>query len=155
MLASWYFLGCVLAPAQGQRPADARFQPHLARSQELVYRGTYGEDNVGERRKSSRSYRVETRVFVLDTNAKESELAFFTVLKNKDGKSAEPASVPGEPTAVSLRLERVHVDPLGKLSADTGVSLGVPLDGVPTGERGIFAEVPSGRRKVDETSEAA
>jgi peroxiredoxin len=148
MIATLYLLGCVLAPAQTPPPVDARFRPHLARSQELLYRGAYVEEDLGERIQHSRSYRVETRVFVLDTTAKETELAFFTVLKNKDAKSAESA-------ASLMRLERVHVDPLGKVSADAGVSLSVPLDGVPTVESGIFVEVASGKRQGDETWEVA
>jgi peroxiredoxin len=147
MIATWYLLGCVLVPAQTPTPADARLQPHLARSQEFVYRGTYVEESLGDRTQYSRSYRVETRVFVLDAAAKETELAFFTVLKNKDAKSAEPAA--------SMRLERVRVDPTGKVSADAAVSLSVPLAGVPTAECGIFVEVPVGRRQGDETWEVA
>jgi peroxiredoxin len=142
MIATLYLLGCVLAPAQTP-PTDARFQPHLARSQELLYRGTYGEENVGERTQYTRSYRVETRVFVLDANAKETELAVLTVLKNRDGKAAEPA-------AASVRLEHVRVDALGKLLADPGVSLAVPPDGVPTIECGIVVEVAKGRKAGDE-----
>jgi peroxiredoxin len=146
MIATWYLLGCLVAPAQTPPPADPRFQPHLARSQELLYRGAYGEESLGERTQYTRSYRLETRVFVLDAVAKETELAFFTVLKNKDSKSTEPAS---------LRLERVRVDPLGKVSGDTGVSLSVPLDGVPTVECGTFVETPKGRRQGDDTWEVA
>src|SRR6266851_2661204 len=142
MIATLYLIGCVLAPAQTPA-ADPRFQPHLVRSQELLYRGTYGEEDVGERTKYSRSYRVETHVFVLDANAKETELAFMTVLKSRDGKAEDPASS-------SARLERVRIDPLGKLLADAGASLAVPLDGVPTIECGIVVEVAKGRKTGDE-----
>ena len=80
MIATLYLLGCVLVPAQTApepAPGDGRLQPHLARSQELFYRGTYGEENVGERTRYTRSFRVETRVFVLDAAAKETELGRF------------------------------------------------------------------------------
>ncbi len=165
MIATLYLLGCVLAPAQTPpqplppppttapaMPGDARLQPRLSRSQELVYRGTYGEENLGDKTQFTRSYRVETRVFVLDTTAKETELAFFTVLKYKDARPAEPAGH-AETTAASVRLERVRVDLLGKSGADAGLT--VPLEGVPTIECGIFVEVPKGRRASDETWEVA
>src|SRR5207302_10030641 len=118
MIATLYLLGCVLAPAQTSAeppPGDARLQPHLARAQELFYRGTYGEENVGERTRYTKSYRVETRVFVLDATAKEPELAFLTVLKTRDGAA--------EPTTASVRLERLRVDPLGKVTAEPGLAV--------------------------------
>jgi peroxiredoxin len=158
MIATWYLLGCVLAPLQAPSqpfpsPANPRLQPHLSRSQELVYRGAYTEEILGDRTRHTRSYRVETRVFVLDADGKEAELAVFTVLKNKDGKSAEPPTVPTELAAVSVRLERIRVDSLGKLSADHGVSLSVPLHGVPTIECGILVEAPKVGRAGDESWE--
>src|SRR6516164_6227108 len=146
MIATLYLLGCVLAPAQtppqplSSPPAttaklgDSRIQPRLPRSMELVYRGTYGEENIGDKTRYTRGYRIESRVFVLDSNAKETELAVYTVLKPKESAATEQV--------VSVRLERVHIDLLGKALSDPGISLTVPLEGVPTIECGVFVEVP-------------
>ncbi len=161
MISTLYVLACVLAPAQTTPlpppPAapvssgDARLQPHLPRSLELVYRGSFTEQTVGDKTQYTRAYRVESRVFVLDNNDKGTDLAFFTSLKFKDGKRTEPAT---EPTA-SVRLERVKVDAQGKLVAEAGQVLTVPLNGVPTAECGIFVEVPKTRRPADEAWEVA
>ncbi len=159
MIATLYLLGCVLAPAQTPsqplpsppaataKSGDLRFQPRLPRSMELVYRGTYGEENIGDKTRYTRSYRIESRVFVLDTNAKETELGVYTVLKPKESAAAEQV--------VSVRLEHLHVDPLGKVQGDPGVSLTVPLDGVPTIECGVFVEIPKERRPSEESWEVA
>lgn len=159
MIATLYVLGCVLAPAQTPplplssppaataRSGDVRFQPRLPRSLELVYRGTYGEENVGDKTHYTRSYRVESRVFVLDTNAKETELAVYTVLKPKESAAAEQV--------VSVRLEHMRIDPLGKLLGDPGVSLTVPLEGAPTIECGLFVEVPKELRPSGDSWEVS
>jgi peroxiredoxin len=112
---------------------------------ELVYRGTYGEENIGDKTRYTRGYRIESRVFVLDSNAKETELAVYTVLKPKESAATEQV--------VSVRLERVHIDLLGKALSDPGISLTVPLEGVPTIECGVFVEVPKERRPSDESWE--
>src|SRR5207248_3322592 len=53
----------------------------------------------------------------------------------------------------SVRLERVQIDLHGKINADAGVSLGIPVDSVPLLEHGVFVEIPSGRLSVTQSWE--
>ena len=150
MVATLCLLGCVLAPAQAsERPAappgEERLQgPRLVQAQEYVYRGTFTEEASGARVQFSRSYRLETRVFVLNVGARGAEVAVQTVLKARDTRPGAPPqpSISSDPTSCSVRLERAHVDARGRLTPEPGVSLAVPLDGPPTLEVGAFFELP-------------
>jgi len=172
MVATLYLLGCVLVPGQTiarpQPPAagfsrvratapaaggDWLLVPHLSRSQELVYRGVFNEENQGGRVQFSRSYRIETRIFVLDTPPSGAEVALLTVLKHRPGSGEPPLS--GDMAASSVRLERARVDLQGKIAAEPGVNLLVPLDGAPTLECGAFVALPGGRVSVGQEWSAA
>jgi peroxiredoxin len=150
MVASFYLVGCVLAI--GQPPAvggAATVETRLNRSQELVYRGTFSETALGTRVQCDRAYRVETRIFVLDAQPKSFDAAIMTILKPRDQHPAQPT---GTDTGISsVRLERVQIDPQGKLTPVVGVSLSIPLDGLPLLESGAFVEVPKGRLGVEQT----
>jgi peroxiredoxin len=146
MTATLYLIGCCLAG--GQAPAapvpsrgDWVLVPRLARGQELVYRGGYAEEAGGGHAQFSRAYRLEARVFVLDTTPRGAEVAVLTVLRDRDPQPG--ISVPAG-SACSVRLERARVDLQGRLSAD-GVNLLVPLEGPPLLECGAFLEAPAGR----------
>jgi peroxiredoxin len=163
MVATLCLLGCVLIPGQtttrpaaGVAPAapgrgaaagsgDTLLLPHLSRSQELVYRGTFTEEGQESRVKFSRSYRIETRLFVLDTPPQGADIAVLTILRHRPG-SGEPG-LTSEATA-SVRLERVHVDLQGRLTADPPAVPVVPLEGAPTLECGAFIALPGGRVHV-------
>jgi peroxiredoxin len=152
MVATLCLLGCVLAPAQS--PATGRTDerllgPRLALSQELVYRGTYDEESTGDRVRFARSYRLDTRVFVLDTPPTGAEVAVLTVLRPRDGRSSTPPGVSDEPVLSSARLQIVRVDLQGHLTAEAGVNLLAPLDGAPVVEYGPFVEVPSSRSEAN------
>jgi hypothetical protein len=134
-------LTCALAAAQAGDRSDWLLVPHLSRGQELVYRGSYAEEAVGKGVQFNRSYRLESRVFVLDTPPRGIEAALQTVLKLRLPRAERG----NEPEPSSVRLELVHVDLQGRVTADPGVALAVPLDGPATVEYGAFAEVPSGR----------
>lgn len=161
MVATLCLLGCVIAPAQ---PADARYSPsraapaalrgnwvlipRLTRAQEMVYRGTFTEECRSGTVQFQRAYRIETRIFVLDTPPRGADVAILTMLKHRN---ARPQSANSDsPTAASVRLERARVDLQGKVIPAPGVSLAVPLDGPPTIECGAFVEFSRGRIGPDE-----
>ncbi len=175
MVATFWLLGFVLAPAQAvNRPmspsaaavrGDWVLTPRLARGQELVYRGTFTEqagEGVGKVRPATpgaqvqfqRAYRFETRFFVLDAPPRGVRLAAYTTLQDR-AASAIKSGIRVEPISSSVRLERVTVDLQGKVQADPGVSLTIPLDGPPTIEVGSFLEVPRGRLVSDQGWEVA
>jgi peroxiredoxin len=123
-----------LAAAQPAGRYEALVPPQLARGQELVYSGTYEEDVRGATVQSTRLYAIESRAFVLDSDARGSELAVLTVLRGRaprgsTGQSQEPSSV---------RLVEIRLDLAGRLAP----SLSIPLDGPPTVECGQFIELP-------------
>ncbi|HEY7310503.1 MAG TPA: redoxin domain-containing protein [Gemmataceae bacterium] len=163
MAATLYLLGCILIPGQTvARPQPPRgvtaarvspgtggdwlLVPHLHRAQEMVYRGTFHEEGRGGRVQFSRSYRLETRIFVFDTPPKGAEVALLTTLKHRP--SSGSPSISSDMTPSSVRLERAKVDLQGNLKADAGVNLMVPLDGAPTLEAAAFVALPGGRVSV-------
>jgi peroxiredoxin len=166
MAATLFLLGCILIPAQSPHGAltqqrspgralapfngDWLLTPHLQRSQELVYRGTFTEEARGGRVQFSRSYRLETRILVLDTPPNGSDVAVLSLLKHRfaSGADAAPPAPNSEAALVSARLERMHVDLQGKIAAGSKVNLLVPLDGPPTLECGAFIALPGGRLRM-------
>jgi hypothetical protein len=159
MAATLYLIGCVLATGQAPAAPAARGDwvvvPRLSRGLELVYHGTYTEEGRGGHMQFSRNYRIETRVFVLDTPPRGADVVLLTVLKHRD----PAANAPGAPAAAeaavgSVRLERAFVDLQGRLTA-RGVNLTVPLDGPPLLECGAFLEAPAGRVGLEQTWEVA
>jgi hypothetical protein len=156
MAATLYLIGCVLvtaqAPAPPPRGGDWVLMPRLSRGQELVYRGGYTEQARGGHLQFHRAYRLETRVFVLDTPPRGAEVALLTVLKHRDVESGadEAANAP----SASVRLERGQVTLQGHFVVP-GVRLAVPLEGPPLLECGAFLETPSGRVGVEQTWDVA
>jgi hypothetical protein len=149
MAANFWLLMCALATAQTADRSDWVLTPRLNRGQELVYRGSYVEEAAGKGVQFTRSYRLESRIFVLDTPPRGIEVALQTILKlrtprSERGEDSEPSSV---------RLEAARVDLQGRITADPGVALAVPLDGPATLEYGAFVEVPSGRLGLKRTWE--
>lgn len=157
MLATLYLLGCVLVPGQTpprpQAPPPRAMAgsnwllvPRLNRSQELVYRGTFREQGHGSRVQFDRAYRLETRIFVLDTPPRGAEIALLSILKHRPSAGGPP--IRSEPPPASVRIERARVDLQGKLTVDAGVNLSVPVEGAPTLECGAFVALPGGRIAV-------
>jgi peroxiredoxin len=134
MLTTLSVLFGALAAAQPAGHSDGLVPPQLARGQEFVYSGTYEEDIRAATVQSNRVYGIESRVFVLDYDAKGADLALLTVLRSRTprgsaGQFQEPSSV---------RLVQSHLDREGRLSSRVPVS----LDGPPTVECGEFIELP-------------
>ncbi len=150
MTATLCLLGCLLAPAQtSDRPPPAgrgewAIAPHLSKAQELLYRGAFTEEADGADVQFNRAFRMETRVFVLETTAQGAEVAVLTVLKSRDSEP-NPAATAVEPAAESVRLELAHMNPQGGVAFDPNAAPVVPLEGPPTLESGAFVAVPDGK----------
>jgi peroxiredoxin len=130
-----------MLPAQTDGRTEWQLVPRLSRAQELVYRGSYVHETQQNGVQFSRTYRMESRIFVLDTPPRGADVALLTTWRMQTPKTERTEeSPPG-----SVRLELVKVDLQGRLTVDKGVSLAVPLDGPPSIECGAFVEVPRGR----------
>src|SRR5712692_9299332 len=140
MVANLCLLTCALLTAQTADRSGWQIVLRLSRGQELVYRGSYAEEAVGKGIHFSRSYRLENRIFVLDTHPRSTDVALHTVLKLRTPRSEHG----NEPEPSSIRLELVRVDLQGRVTADPGVGLSVPEDGPATVECGAFVEIPGG-----------
>ncbi len=156
MAATLYLIGCVLATGQAPPGPNSRGDwvvlPRLARGLELVYRGTYAEEARGGHLQFSRAYRLETRIFVLETPPRGAEVVLLTILRHRDGSPGSPPAA--EETITSVRCERAFVDLQGRINAD-GVNLAVPLEGPPLLECGAFLELPGGRLGLEQTWDLA
>src|SRR5436190_16745975 len=151
MVATFCLFTCVLATGQPADRSEWLLSPRLGRAYEVVYGGSFTEESLGNGVQFNRAGRLESRVFVLDTTPKGADLAFFTVLRQ-----AGPRTDRGEtPAVTSVRLELARVDMQGRLTADPGVSLAVPVDGPPSIECGAFVEAPRGMVSPNRTWEAA
>jgi hypothetical protein len=151
MVANLGLITCALLAAQTAEQSTWLLTPRLSRGQELVYRGTLAEDALGRQVQFSRSYRLETRVLVLDTSSRGHDVAFFTTLKLRTARTDRSR----EPAPSSVRLELARISPLGRMNADPGVTLAVPLDGPATVECGLFVEIPRARVSQSEIWEVA
>jgi hypothetical protein len=140
MLASLCLITCGLVFAQEVKEQGDPSTLTLARGQEIVYQGRYTEENLGEGTHSTRSFQMESRVFVLDAVLSGYDVALYTTVRllglhEGSGDGRLPASV---------RLQLAHVDHQGKLTPREGSSLLIPLVGPPTSECGQFVEAPHG-----------
>lgn len=141
MIPTLCLFTCAMLPAQTDGRTEWQLVPRLSRAQELVYRGSYVHETGGNSVQFSRTYRMESRVFVLDTPPRGVDVAMLTTWRLQAPRTERAEeSLPG-----SVRLELVKVDLQGRLTADKGVSLAVPLEGPPSIECGAFVEAPRGR----------
>jgi hypothetical protein len=141
MAASVCVLICALLAGQPAGGYDWLMVPHLRPGQELVYTGSFTEEFTGAAQ-CSRSYRLDSRVFVLDAPEHDTEVALLTGFSLRRTQAADGSAAP-EPA--SVRLELAHVDGRGRLSAAPGTTLAAPLRGPATAECGAFVEVPQAR----------
>jgi peroxiredoxin len=151
MAATLYLFACALATAQAA-PAEApdwQLAPRLGRGQELVYRGTFTEEARNQGVQFNRTFRLEARAFVLDTQPQGAEVAFFTVWKGRPLQ----ANATAELETNSARMELAKVDPQGRVVGRNAAALTVPNDGPPVIESGAFVEVPRGRLRPDQAWE--
>lgn len=149
MVTTICLLTCALATGQANDRPNWLLSPRLTGGQELVYRGTIQEDNLTRGVQFSRAYRLESRVFVLESSQRGLEVALLTVLKmrglnSEPGKEADPSSV---------RLEVVRADLQGRLIPEPGANFAVVLDGPTTVETGALFDIPRLRLAVGQTWE--
>jgi peroxiredoxin len=141
MVANLCLVTCALLAAQSADRSEILLLPRLSRGQELVYRGSFSEEAISRGVQFSRTYRLESRVFVLETPSRGLDVALLTVLRLRTPRPERG----DEPEPNSVRLELVTVDLHGHVSSDPGVTLAVPLEGPATVECGAFVEVPRSR----------
>lgn len=147
MVTTICLLTCALATGQANNSPDWLLSPRLNRGQELVYRGTIQEENLGRGVQFSRGYRLESRVFILESSPRGLDAALLTVLKmrgivSEPGKETDPSSV---------RLEVLRLDPQGRLITEPGSPHPVALDGPTTVETGALFEIPRLRFAVGQS----
>lgn len=135
---------CALAVTGSATGSEWQLSPRLSRGQELVYAGSFSEETRGKSVQFSRSYQLESRVLVLAVSAQESEVALLTLLRQRGAKTA-PGDKLAEPS--SVHLEVVKVNSQGRVTAESGSSLSLPLEGPAFIECGAFLE-QSGLRAV-------
>src|SRR5437868_11402842 len=141
MVANLCLLTCALVTAQPAERSEWLLFPRLSQGQELVYRGAYSEEALGRDVQFNRSHRLECRLFVLGSNARNTNIALYTVFRPRS--AATQSGIQLEPA--SARLELANIDHRGRLSAGDGVTLAAPLEGPATLECGQFVEFPHGR----------
>jgi peroxiredoxin len=141
MVANIFLLTCALFTAQPGDRTEWLLLPRLQRGQELVYRGTFTEEGLGQGVQFNRAYRLESRIFVLNTLAGGLDVALYTVLSLRMHRPERKL----EPEPSSVRLELASISLQGKITSDPDVSLLVPLDGPITIESSAFVELPNGR----------
>ncbi|MFM7149335.1 MAG: peroxiredoxin family protein, partial [Gemmataceae bacterium] len=101
------------------------------------------------------TFRLENRIFTLDSKEKGTDLAVLTILQDRSTRTIETKSTKTPPPS-SISLEKITVTPQGKIhSADLNTPQ-IPLDRPPTLEVGAFVELPrlrSGLRQGWEVNE--
>src|SRR5438105_6928920 len=131
MLATLCLMSCALAPAQPASGAERLLTPRLSRGQELVYRGTFTAESLGRGVQFLRTYRLQSRVFVLDASPEGLEVAFLTVLKLRTGTEAANAAQ-ATPAPGSIRLETARLNSQGRVASERGADWLVPPNGPAT-----------------------
>src|SRR5438046_8535424 len=105
MVATLCLLTCALATTQTPTRGDWLLVPQFVRGQELVYSGTWVEEALSPGVQFHRSYKLESKLLVLDTSPQKNELAIYTQLSLRT-KQAPEATGPW-----SVRLEVADVTP--------------------------------------------
>lgn len=151
MVTSFCFLTCALAIGQAPERGAWQIAPQLAPGLELVYSGTYAEENLIPNVQFKRQYKLETTLFVLEGGPRQWDLAFLTSLSLRD----RPGPDKEGPAATSVRLELGQMDQRGRARGNSGGALLVPLAGPPTLEAGFLVEGPMVPVKKGESWEVA
>lgn len=146
MLTTFWLMSCVMGLSQTGDQAEWQLAPRLSRGQELVYRGTVREENIGGGVQFQRNYSLEARAFVLHAKNDGANVAFFTRLTLH---RHPPAEKPEAETS-SVRLDLADLEALGRLTAANG-STSLPPDGPATWECGFLIEVPRDMVKAQQT----
>ena len=155
MVATLFMWGCVLATGQTTDRAQWLLGPRLSRGQEVFYSGSFAEESNNKGVHFSSSYRLESRLLVVDNGLRGAEVGVQTVVRLRalPGGKTGIGSATTAADSSSVRLEMVKIDAQGRLTAAPGVSLAVPLEGPPTLECGAFVEVPRQRLGLNQSWE--
>jgi peroxiredoxin len=144
MVSTLCLLTCALAVGQVPDRGDWLLLPQLARGQELIYAGSFKEEALSPSVQFQRAFSIDTTVLVLETNDRQSKLAFLTVASPRNSANPQgPDTTTQQPW--SVRLEVMPMDRQGKLQPASPATLIVPIEGPPTIECGIFREMPKVR----------
>jgi hypothetical protein len=121
---------------------------------ENVYRGTVNEECFTPQTQYARSYRLESRVLVLEPEQDGWGMAFLTTLREKDAVRGSSTLNRDNAVAVS-RLVKARIDSLGHLEADQPNGLKTNGPGVAVHETGMVVELPPGKMRPGESWETS
>jgi hypothetical protein len=138
MIKSICMLACSVALGQLVERGDWHLAPQLPRGQELVYTGTYLDEALAPNVKHQKIYRLEARLFVLDSARQTTEVAILTALTDMDNRPSPDT----KPVPASVRCELARLDNQGRLRSLDNRALTLPVYGPATLEFGFLAEVP-------------
>lgn len=146
------------SPGRKVRPLDRPDLPSgewqaplkLTSALENVYRGTVSEECFTPQTQYARSYRLESRLLVLEPRQDGWDLAFLTTLREKDTANRGNGALNRDSSIAASRLAKGGVDGLGHLDADLlAKNQGTGLGGV-IHETGMVVELPPGKMRPGE-----
>lgn len=151
-MTTFVLLTCALTLAQPpNQVAEWQLIPQFAQGMELVYKGTCTEESLVPGVNHHKQYLLETVLFVHQVGPRFCEAALQTSVTAKPPKGADARN---PPAPGSVRLEKVKLDLHGRLHAEPGTSLLIPLHGPPLLETGAFLELPAARVNLQSYWEA-
>ncbi|MCS6975851.1 MAG: TlpA family protein disulfide reductase [Gemmatales bacterium] len=139
MLTTLMLVGSLAAAAQPGERAEWILTPRLVRGQELVYRGTAAEVNLGRGVHFSKSYHIDIRSLVLDAKGDSLELAIQTRVAQQQPTEADRAD---GTSSGSVRLEVVEVEGTGRIVWPASSPAWFEPNGPCVLEAGFLLEVP-------------
>jgi peroxiredoxin len=146
MVTSICLLTCALTVGQVPDRAEWQLSPQLLAGMELVYSGTYLEEDLSPNVNHQRRYHLDTTMFVLEARRGRWDVAFMTSLSLREPSRESKISPKEQP--MSVRLELATLDEQGHLSGT--VPLAIPISGPPTLECGIVVETKIARLGRDQ-----
>ena len=152
MIATLCIMTCALAAGQTPERGEWSLAPQLAPGLELVYSGSYTEEDLIPHVQFKRQYKLENTFLVLDGGPRNSEVAWMTNLRlvDRPGPAKESSTQPA-----SVRLEVGRVSAQGAVQGRAGVSLNMSVSGPPGLDTSYLVHGPVGRVKRGETWEAS
>lgn len=139
-------LCCLIVSGAGADGREGTLAPRLEQGQELVYKGVVTDTIKGVTREN---LRMEERICVIRSSPRGLELG---ILANR--KSARPTQAGIESASNgTITLEKIQLDPQGKLISPGAENYVLPLDGLPFLELGLFLETPKGPISRDQSWE--
>lgn len=138
MLTTLMLVGSLAVAAQPAERPEWTLTPRLVRGQELVYRGTAAEVNLGRGVHFSKNYRIDIRALVLDVKNEALELAVQTRIAQQQPTAADR---PDEAPAGTVRLEVVEFSGNGRIGSPSAAAW-FDSTGPSTLELGFVLEAP-------------